>query len=142
MPVTKETIVVDKKAIRFHQLRQNRRLNTAYKLQLCLTGTQVYTCITMSSRAVLLLASYRGFIAQRKVGLHSFKRFSSLLVEFSVSFRVADIAVVQQMPMCQRLQIAKADDIGCGRDGQRQLKQETTAHRRRHQEGRLHLTSR
>jgi len=115
---------------------------TAYKLQLCLTGTQVYTCITMSSRAVLLLASYRGFIAQRNVGLHSFKRFSSLLVEFSVSFRVADIAVVEQMPMFQRLQMAMADDIGCGRDGQRQLKQETTAHRRRHQEGRLHLTSR
>jgi len=69
----------------------------------------------MSYRAVLLLASYRGFIAQRKVGLHSFKRFSSLLVEFSVSFRVADFAVVEQMPMCQRLQMAKTDDIGCGR---------------------------
>jgi len=91
---------------------------TAYKLQLCLTGTQVYTCITMSSSAVLLLASYRGFIAQRKVGLHSFKRFSSLLVEFSVSFRVADFAVVEQMPMCQRLQMVKADDASRQRRSQ------------------------
>ena len=39
---------------------------TAYKLQLFLTSTQVYTRITMSSRAVVL-AFYRGFIAQQKV---------------------------------------------------------------------------
>ena len=41
--------------------------------------------------------------------------------------------------LCHRLQMAKADDIGCGRDRKRQLKQETTAHRRQvrqHQEDR------
>jgi len=43
-----------------------------------------------------VLAFYRGFIVRQKVGHHSFKSFSSLLVEFSVPFRVADFAVVEQ----------------------------------------------
>jgi len=92
--------------------------------------------------ALVLLAFYRGFISQQKVGLQNFKLFSSLLVEFSVSFRVI---VVEQIHihrnLCQRLQMAKADDIGCGRDGLRQLKRDTctTAHRRPYQQDRQHL---
>jgi len=43
----------------------------------------------------VLLAFYRGFIAQQKVGLQIFRRFSSLPVEFSVSFRV--IVVEQKL---------------------------------------------
>ena len=44
--------------------------------------------------ALVLLEFYRGFITQQKVGLQIIKRFSTLLVEFSVSFRVI---VVEQM---------------------------------------------
>jgi len=90
--------------------------------------------------ALVLLEFYRGFITQQKVGLQIIKRFSTLLVEFSVSFRVI---VVEQIHihrnLCQRLQMAKADDIGCGRDGLRQLKRDTTAHRRPYQQDRQHL---
>ena len=96
--------------------------------------------LPLATGALVLLAFYRGFIAQQKVGLQIFRRFSSLPVEFSVSFRVI---VVEQIHihrnLCQRLQMAKADDIGCGRDGLRQLKRETTAHRRPHQQDRHHL---
>jgi len=99
--------------------------------------------LLLTTGALVLLAFYRGFITQQKVGLQNFKLFSSLLVEFSVSFRV--IVVEQIGPLhihrnlCQRLQMAKADDIGCGRDGLRQLKRDTTAHRRPHQQDRQHL---
>jgi len=49
---------------------------------------------TVNNRRASVVGVIRGFIAQQKVGLQIIKRFSSLLVEFSVSFRAI---VVEQM---------------------------------------------
>ena len=50
--------------------------------------------LLLTTGALVLLEFYRGFIAQQKVGLQIIKRFSSLLVEFSVAF---GLIVVEQM---------------------------------------------